>query len=145
MGGSWVGVKNSEDGGMTWRQLEIPDQGRIYGLVYNPYTDELIVSGRRVISCWRRGTGEDLRVKCGLDKVDFWAGPPLLDPSRKKVLVPVYFYDENGGQKAELFSYRSGKVEKLAETPAYKGDAVFAFCSAGKFYLATTGAKGGSF
>ncbi|NSW92889.1 MAG: hypothetical protein HPY74_19985 [Firmicutes bacterium] len=140
--GNWTGVQYSEDGGLTWQPLEIPAENRIHGALINPFTDELIVTGRQVISRLHKGKGEDLRRKCGiLERTDFVAGPPILNPRQKEVLIPVFTY-EKGTVAGTVYSCRSGEEEKIAVIPPIQGEPVYAFLSEGKFYLSFVNFKG---
>ena len=141
--GNWTGVQYSEDGGLTWQPLKILAENRIYGAILNPYTGEIIVTGRKVISRWYKGKGEDLRGKGGIsEKTDFVAGPPILDPLQKEVLVPVFKYEEKGGVSGAVYSCRSGEVEKIAVVPPIHGDPVYAFLSEGRLYLSFVNFEG---
>lgn len=141
--GNWTGVQYSEDGGLTWQQLEIPAENRIYGAVFNPLTDELVITGRQVISRWYKGKGEDMRRKCGiLERTDFVAGPPTLNPRQKEVLVPLFRYEEKGTVAGAVYSCSSGEVKKIAVIPPVQGDPVYAFLSEGKLYLSFVNFKG---
>lgn len=136
--GNWTGVCYSEDGGLTWKPVEeIYGGGRISGVVFNPFTGELLVTGRQVISRWYNGKGEDLRDKCSLSSSDFEAGPPLLDVRGKEVLIPV---------GNAVYACRNGNVSKLAVFPASLlskgGSLVYAFLSGGKLYLSFMNVKG---
>ncbi|MBT9260243.1 MAG: hypothetical protein KM310_10930 [Clostridiales bacterium] len=142
--GDWMGVRYSEDGGLTWSTVPIPAEGRISGVTFNPYTGEVVVTGRGVISSWQSGKGKDLRGECGLPqdaRADFVAGPPLFNPQAKNVLFPVFFWG-NGGVTGVVYAYKEGKVKKITTFSVEQGDPVYAFLSEGKLYLSLMNAKG---
>lgn len=140
--GNWTGVQYSEDGGLNWQPLEIPAENRIYGAIFNPLTDELVITGRQAISRWHKGKGEDLRRKCGiLERTDFVAGPPILNPRQKEVLIPVITYEKEIVAGA-VYSCRSGEVEKIAVIPPIQGEPVYTFLSEGKLYLSFVNFEG---
>lgn len=137
--GGWTGVQYSKDGGVTWQSLQIPAENRIHGAILNPYTGEIIVTGRQVISRWCNGKGEDLREKCGLlPRTVFEAGPPLLDPAKKRVLVPVFWWEEAGGVKGKILAVCEGQVEKIADF-ATRAEPVYAWVGKEKLYLSGVG------
>ncbi|MEW6172758.1 MAG: hypothetical protein AB1510_06770 [Bacillota bacterium] len=140
--GDWTGVQYSEDGGVSWRFLEVLGDNRIYGAVFNPFTDELLVAGRQVVSRWYNGKGENLRDKCGLQGKDFVAGPPLLDPKRKNVIIPVFSHEEKGATSGEVYWFRDGKLGKIASFSVEQGSPVYSFLYDRKLYISFMNLKG---
>ncbi|MBE3586331.1 MAG: hypothetical protein IMW94_09300 [Thermoanaerobacter sp.] len=132
-------MQHSKDGGITWQSLQIPAENRIEGAILNPYTGEIIVTGRQVVSRWCNRKGEDLREKCGiLHQTVFEAGPPLLDPAGKRLLVPVFWREEAGGAKGKILAIYKGRVEKIADFTT-KAEPVYTWAGKEKLYLSGVG------
>lgn len=142
--GNWTGVRYSEDGGVTWSPVSVPAEGRISGVTFNPYTGEVVVTGRGVISSWQSGEGKDLCGECGLPEgahADFVAGPPLFNPRARNVFFPVFCWGK-GGVTGAVYAYKEGEVKKIATFSVDQGDPVYAFLSEGKLYLSFMNIKG---
>lgn len=138
--GDWTGVRYSGNGGVTWHFVEVPAENHIYGAVLNPFTEELLVTGRQVISRWYKGKGEDLRGRCGLSSTDFVAGPPLLNVTEKEVLVPVVSWKKTGGVKGTIYTVGAGKVKRVTDFVT-NAEPVYTWVSDRKFYLSCVGVK----
>jgi hypothetical protein len=141
--GDWTGVRYSEDGGVTWQSVQVYGENRIYGVVFNPFTGELLVTGRQVISRWYNGKEEDLRDNCGLsENADFIAGPPLLNLRGKDVLIPVFVYEDKRTVSGIVYACRGGKVKKVTTFSVQLDSPVYVFLSKGKLYLSFMNSKG---
>ena len=145
--GYWEGVEHSTDGGISWHNLNIDVEGGIYGLIYNPITNEVVVLRKNLPST----TVGLLSIANNKVKITDLKGNPsskrdsyvrvlLFDKERKSIIVPVFcWYKCNGNVTditGEIYSYSEGECKKIADVPEVEGDIVYGgFISPNTFFL----------
>lgn len=146
--GYWSGVKHSTDGGISWHDLDIDVEEHIYNVMYNPITQEVVVSFQNLspIIVDNKGRTSDLKGNPpSYVRVFSYTRVLFFDKETKSVIIPIFQYENNGNIIGEIYLYSGGKSEKIADIPEVEGEAVHGgFISSNTFFLSFVNFKGNS-